>query len=126
MLTVVVILFCFVLLALTVFQVALIAGAPLGRFAWGGQDAVLPRAKRIGSVVSIVLYAVIAFVAAERAQLVGLFPDAGVIAVVMWVITAYFALGIAMNAVSRSRPERLVMVPVAGVLAVLALLIALS
>jgi hypothetical protein len=41
-------------------------------------------------------------------------------------ITAYFALGIALNAISRSRPERLVMTPVVLLLAVSCLLIALG
>ncbi len=44
----------------------------------------------------------------------------------MWVVVAYFVLGIAMNAISRSKPERWAMVPVAAVLAVLSLLIALA
>ena len=45
-----------VLLAgLAVFQVALIAGAPLARFAWGGQHRVLPTRLRIGSAVSVAL-----------------------------------------------------------------------
>jgi hypothetical protein len=46
---------CAVLAGLTVFQAALIAGAPLGRFAWGGQHDVLPAKLRIGSAVSIAL-----------------------------------------------------------------------
>ncbi|WP_425846025.1 hypothetical protein [Agrococcus sp. TSP3-2-1] len=44
----------------------------------------------------------------------------------VWVVVAYFVLGIAMNAISRSKPERWAMVPVAAVLAVLSLLIALA
>ena len=48
-----------VLLALlAVFQLALALGAPLGHFAWGGAHRVLPRRLRIGSLVSIVIYAV--------------------------------------------------------------------
>lgn len=75
MIVVVALAFCAVLAALAVFQVALIAGAPLGRLAWGGQDLVL---------------------------------------------------GIAMSALSRSRPERFTMVPVTAVLAALALSLALA
>ena len=106
------------LAALAVFQVALVAGAPLGRFAWGGQADVLPTALRIGSLVSVVLYGVIAWAvwrAVDR-------PDDGWI----WVVTAYFALGIALNAISRSRPERLVMTPIVLVLAACCLGIALG
>jgi hypothetical protein len=106
------------LAALAVFQVALVAGAPVGRFAWGGRSDVLPTPLRVGSAVSVVLYALIAWLvwrAVDR-------PDDGWI----WVITAYFVLGIVLNAISRSRPERLVMTPIVVVLAVSCLVIALG
>jgi hypothetical protein len=45
-------------------------------------------------------------------------------AVSMWVLTAYFALGVLMNGISRSRPERLIMTPTALVLAALYLILA--
>ena len=44
--------------------------------------------------------------------------------VAMWVIFAYFVVGILMNAISRSTPERYLMAPVSLVLAVLSFLIA--
>ena len=56
MLTAIAILFCALLAALTAFQLLLILGAPLGRFAWGGQHEVLPRGLRVGSAFSIVLF----------------------------------------------------------------------
>lgn len=57
------VLVCAVLGLLAVFQAGLVAGLPLGRFAWGGQHIVLPSRLRIGSAVSIVLYAVFAGIA---------------------------------------------------------------
>lgn len=114
-----------ILALLAVFQTALAAGAPWGRFAWGGQHRVLPRNLRIGSAVSIVIYALIAFIAWERAGITSLLPDA-VAQVVMWIVFAYFAIGIVMNAISRSKPERYTMTPVVLVLAVLSLLIAMG
>jgi hypothetical protein len=120
--------FCLLLAALAVFQIALIAGAPLGHLAWGGRDRVLPRRKRIGSVVSIVLYAAFAILALERTDLTDLLPPAAdaVVQVLMWVVFAYLVLGIPLNLLSRSKPERYVMTPVATVLAILALLVALG
>jgi hypothetical protein len=44
----------------------------------------------------------------------------------IWVLTAYFGIGVLANAASRSRPERLVMTPVALVLALCCLVIALE
>ena len=114
------------LAALAVFQVALAAGSPLGHLAWGGQHRLLPRGLRIGSAVSVVLYALFAFVvwrAADHATDVG---DVRESYPMIWVLTAYFVLGILVNAVSRSRPERFVMTPVVAVLFACSLVIALA
>jgi hypothetical protein len=112
-----------VLAALAIFQLALIFGAPLGRFAWGGQHRVLPARLRIGSAVSILIYALIAIMAWDRVGAIDVFPEL-FSEVAMWVIFAYFVLGIVMNAISRSKPERYVMVPVSIVLEVLSFFIA--
>ena len=116
-----------VLGALAVFQLALAAGAPLGRFAWGGQhDGALPARLRVGSVVSIVIYAFIAVIGLERAGVVDLIPGGIVETVAMWVIAVYFALGIVMNGISRSKPERYTMTPVVIVLTAASVILALS
>lgn len=116
---------CVILAVLAVFQLALALGAPLGRFAWGGQHRVLPTRLRIGSLVSIVVYAVIAVLALDRAGAIDVVSDV-VSTVGMWVVFGYFVLGIPMNAISRSRAERYTMTPVVIVLAALSLLIALG
>ena len=126
MTTIVVSLFCALLAGLAVFQVLLIAGLPLGRFAWGGQNRVLPVRLRRGSAVSIVLYAAFAVVALERVGQIDLIPSDGFVVVLTWVIAGYLLLGVVMNLLSRSRPERYTMAPVALVLGALAVLIATS
>ena len=108
-----------VLAGLAAFQVLLILGKPLGRFAWGGQHEVLPTRLRVGSCVGVAIYAVAAVVFLARANLLPMVtPDHGGITFGTWVLAVYFTLGIALNAISRSRPERLVMTPVALLLAV--------
>jgi hypothetical protein len=114
-----------ILAVLAVFQLALALGAPLGHFAWGGQHRVLPAKLRIGSAVSILIYVVIALLALDRAELIDVVPDP-VSTVGMWIVFAYFVLGIPMNAISRSKPERYTMTPIVTVLAVLSLLVALG
>lgn len=117
---------CVVLGLLAVFQLALIAGAPLGHFAWGGADRVLPASKRIGSVVSIVLYAAFAWIFLMKAGLVASVLPELAVDVTAWVMFAYFGLGIVMNAISRSKPERWTMTPVAAVLFALSFFVALG
>jgi hypothetical protein len=112
------------LAALAVFQGLLVAGAPLGRFAWGGQHVVLPTNLRIGSVISIGLYALFAVLILQAAGSVAVLPER-LVDVAIWVLAGFFAIGIVMNAVSRSRPERLVMTPVVLLLAAICLVLAL-
>ena len=117
---------CVILAALAVFQVALALGAPIGRFAWGGQHDVLPRHLRIGSALSVVVYAVIGAILLARAGVIAVGLDDLAVQISAWVVTAYFALGILMNAISRSKPERLVMTPTCAVLAALSAVVAAS
>jgi|SRR5665647_2548815 len=116
---------CAVLGLLAVFQVALVLGAPIGRFAWGGKNDVLPSRLRVGSVISIVLYAVFALVLLDRAGLVDVMSD-GVSKVGAWVLAGYFLIGIGMNAISRSKPERFTMAPVSAVLCIASVIVALG
>jgi hypothetical protein len=113
------------LAALAVFQGLLVAGLPLGRFAWGGQNEVLPVGLRIGSVVSIGLYAAFAVLILQAAGALSLLP-AGFVDVAIWVLAGWFVLGIGMNAISRSRHERMVMTPVVAILAAACLVLALG
>ena len=116
-----------VLLALmAVFQIALASGAPWGRFAWGGQHpSVLPTNLRIGSAVAVPIYTLIAVVALDRAGAVDLLPT-GAARVGIWVVFAFFAVGVVMNGISRSKPERYTWTPVTALLAALTLVIALG
>ena len=125
MITAAAIVACLILLALAVFQALLIAGRPLGRYAWGGQHDVLPRKFRIGSAISILLYAVIAIIILENAGIANMLPEP-VAEIGIWAVTTYFAIGIVMNGVSRSKPERNLMTPVCIVLTVLCLIVALG
>jgi hypothetical protein len=114
-----------ILAGLGLFQAALAFDAALGRFAWGGRHERLPFGLRAASAMTIPIYALIAIVLLDRAGAVDMLPDDAA-RIGAWVVVGYFALGIGMNAVSRSRHERMMMTPVALVLAVLAAIVAVS
>ncbi len=114
------------LAALAVFQALLIAGLPYGNLAWGGAHKVLPKHLRIGSTVSILIYAAIAVVILEQSGFTSLINNPEAVQVAAWVVTGYFFLGVPMNALSRSRPERLVMTPVVLLLALTSLIVTLA
>lgn len=81
-----------ILAALAAFQAALVAGAPLGRLAWGGQHVVLPRNLRIGSAISIALYAFFAVLMLQAAGAVAVLPG-GFAGIAIRVLAGYFAFG---------------------------------
>lgn len=113
---------CLLLAGLVVFQVLLVCGVPLGRFAWGGQQDVLPSRLRVGSAVASVVYVVVGWVLVARAAQ----GAGGILGVVTWVVAGFFLLGTAGNLVSRSLPERLVMTPVAFALCALTVVVAIQ
>lgn len=115
-----------ILFGLSVFQLSLILGKPFGEYAWGGQQRVLPKKLRIASVSSIVLYVVFGVFLASKAGITQLIPESSFLDTGMWVLTGYFALGVLMNGISRSKKERMVMTPIALLLAVIFFAVASS
>lgn len=115
-----------VLTGLSIFQVALIFGAPIGKYAWGGAHTKLPRRLKIASSMSIILYALFAIFILNKTGIIAVITNQDIVNIGMWVITAYFFLGIGMNAISRSKAERNLMTPIALALAVLFLIVSLS
>jgi hypothetical protein len=134
-----------ILVSLTAFQISLAAGAPLGRFAWGGQHRVLPANLRRSSVIAVLLYGVFALILLERSGAINLvrstadstfinntlmdstFIDSTLAEhIVAWVLVAYLVLATVMNLASKSRSEKVVMTPVSAGLLVCAVVIALS
>ena len=115
------------LLILIGFQLVLAAGAPLGAAAWGGQNpGVLPGRLRVASAfVGLVLYPALLAVILAAAGVIGddWQPFDPVIA--MWVLAGFFTLGVLVNAISRSPPERIWAVVSAG-LAVCCAVVALG
>jgi len=116
---------CLVLAGLAVFQLALVFGAPIGKYAWGGTHMVLPVNLRIGSIISIVLYGIFAVIILNKAEIITLFSNPAIVSVGIWALAVYCYIGILMNGISRSKPERNLMTPVASILTILTTLIAL-
>ena len=112
--------------ALAALQLLLIVGLPLGRFAWGGKQDRLSSRLRAAAGLSIVIYAVFAGIALAHAQVITTPVPNLIVVIAMWVITAYLFLSVLPNLASKSIHEKRLMTPVSAVLAILALLIALS
>ena len=114
-------------LGLALFQVALAAGADWGHAAWGGANAELSSAQRIGSAVAVLIWTAAALVVLGRA---GLFwSDRGLARFYRWgtwVAAAGSALGSLANLASQSRYGNLILGPMALALALLCVVVARS
>ena len=112
-------------LVIAVFQVALALGAPLGDAAWGGRQARLSTRLRIGSAVAAVFWMLAMLIVLGRAGFdVSPFPDV-VERWGTWVLVGLLPVGALMNIASSSRWERYLWGPLALVLGVLTLVVAL-
>ena len=112
-------------LAIAVFQAALALGAPLGRAAWGGASATLPSRLRRASAVSVVIWLAAAIVILGRVG-IGVPLPVSVTSIGAWVLVVLSALGAIVNFASSSRWERFGWGPLALLLALLSLMVALS
>ena len=106
------------------FEIVLALGAPLGRAARGGQNAELEPGLRIASVGSAALLVFAALIVLGRvgspfSPLPARFCRRGT-----WVLVVILTLGTLMNLASPSAWERYLQAPIAGVMAVLCLVVA--
>jgi hypothetical protein len=124
--TIAALVFALVALGVIAFQFALALGAPWGRYAMGGAvPGRFPPRLRVAAVVQAILIALLAVAVLSAAGLV--VPDLAVaFPWLVWVAVAVSALAVVLNAISRSAGERRIWVPVASVLLVSSLLVALD
>lgn len=116
-----------VLAALAVFQLLLAAGAPLGEAAWGGTtEGQLSTGLRVGSAISIGVYAVAALLILRRAGFRVRWVSHAVARIGVWVLVVILTLGALANLSSQSAWERFLLGPVTLVLAGLCLVVARS
>jgi hypothetical protein len=108
------------------FQVALALGIPWGRAAWGGAHDRLPRRLRIASAFAAGFWIAAAFLLLRGAGYEVSPLPLGVARWGTWVLFGLLALGALINLASRSRWERFLMSPVAALLSLLCLLVALA
>lgn len=108
------------------FQIALLFGAPWGELTLGGKySGALPRSARLIPLVSALLLIGFAVFVVSRAGL----AFSGLHAVskyFVWVVVAYCALGCVANAITPSRRERMLWLPVIIVLLICSVVVAVS
>lgn len=95
------------------FQIALALGAPLGEYAMGGAyRGSLPPRLRLAAVIQAVVLVILVMVVLSKAGVVDV-PVVRDLPWLAWAAVAFSVVSLVLNAISRSRDERRIWVPVA-------------
>ncbi len=114
------------IVGMTLFQLMLAAGWPLGRAAFGGEHRVLPVKLRVASAASVLVFAAAFCVILARGGLWGAGSRSSLLVLVgIWVLVVLFGLSTLANVASRSHAERWIMAPIALLLTICCLAVAL-
>ena len=114
-------------LGVAVFQIALVAGAPLGEYTMGGQHpGKLPGQFRVTAAVSAIIMVAQSGHYLAQAGILNPALSPGQNAIVNWFWFGFAVLGLIVNSISRSKKERNLWVPVLLVSAICTLLVALN
>jgi len=103
---------------MSVFQLLLVLGLPFGRLAYGGKYEKLPSKMKIISLIGIVIFIFTSLSVLERAEIIIIFNNLMFVTVVVWIIAVYLAFITIMNAISKSKWEKLIMTPISLTLAI--------
>jgi len=103
---------------MSVFQLLLALGLPFGRLAYGGKYEKLPSKMKIISLIGIVIFIFTSLSVLERAEIIIIFNNLMFVTVVVWIIAVYLTFITIMNAISKSKWEKLIMTPISLTLAI--------
>jgi uncharacterized membrane protein YidH (DUF202 family) len=111
---------------LSIFQILLAVGLPLGRFAYGGKHETLPKNLKIMSIIAVGIFIFGSISVLIRAELFLIIQNSLVFLVVVWILAFYLAFNTFVNLMSRSKSEKYVMTPISLILTVCLFIIAIG
>ena len=115
-----------IFVVISVLQLLLALGLPLGKLAYRGKYEKLPTNMRIMSLVAIGIFALGSISMLERAGIITIFNNPIFTLVVVWVIAIYLAFNTLLNAISKSKPEKLIMTPLSLILSICCFIVAIA
>lgn len=108
------------------FQIGLALGAPWGAYAMGGAvPGRFPPRLRVAAAAQAVVLVFLAAIVLSSAGMVDI-PFIADLPSLIWLVVAFSALSLVLNAISRSAGERRIWVPVAVMMLISSLVVALS
>ncbi|MCK4384313.1 MAG: hypothetical protein KAW66_13520 [Candidatus Lokiarchaeota archaeon] len=114
-----------IFVVISVLQLLLALGLPLGKLAYGGKYEKLPTNMRVMSFVAIGIFALGAVSVLERVGIIIIFNNPIFTLVVVWVMAIYLAFNTLLNAISKSKQEKLMMTPLSLILSICCFIVAI-
>ncbi len=102
----------FIFTILSIYQVLLVLGIPIGEASWGGQYKVLPVKFRIGSAISVFILSFSSIVFLQYGNIISTIFVIPWENIIVWIITIYMGLNTFGNFCSKSKYEKLIMTPI--------------
>jgi len=114
-----------IFVVISVIQLLLALGLPLGKLAYGGKYEKLPTNMRIMSFVAIGIFTLGSISVLERAGIITIFNNPIFTLVVVWIMAIYLAFNTLLNAISKSKQEKLIMTPLSLILSICCFIVAI-
>jgi hypothetical protein len=99
---------------ISIFQVLLFLGYPLGEYAMGGLYRVLPKKLRIVSIINAIILLFMGLVFLQHTNVLNSFNFLPT-NILVWVITIFLGLNTITNLISQSKKERFIMTPLSSI-----------
>ena len=109
----------------SIIQLLLALGKPLGKLAYGGKYETLPNNMRIMSIGAIGIFALGVISVLERAGIITILNNPILTLVIVWIIALYLAFNTVINAISKSMKEKLIMTPLSLISAICCFIVAI-
>lgn len=112
-----------IFVSISIFQVLLSLGYPLGEYAMGGFYKVLPTKLRIVSIINAIILLLMGLVILQHSDVINglnFLPTH----ILVWVITIFLGLNTITNLLSKSEKEKFVMTPLSSIAFFLCIFIA--
>ncbi|MHA2397553.1 MAG: hypothetical protein ACXADU_01520 [Promethearchaeota archaeon] len=113
-------------IVLSIFQILLAIGLPLGRFAYGGKHETLPKNLRVTSIIAVGIFILGLISVLAQAEIFSVIPKSLVFLVIVWILAFYLTFNTLANLMSKSKPEKYVMTPISLILTICLFIIAIS
>lgn len=107
-----------IILFITFLYILLALGLPFGEFAMGGKYKIMPKQMRVACGISVIIQTIAILALLQTGKVISLDISLGTAKGVCYFFAIYLTINTLVNAISKSKKEKLVMTPLSLVTAI--------